>query len=332
MSDNIASLSAAAFQGDGNPLLGEAEKARGKHWAEEANCTEADVDLFFPIGDGPREDPMESAERLGLSLVQPMNLCASCPLHIAARCLVDSIERDDEWGIRGGLLASERSALRATWQQRIDQEAVDKALRGATAPLSKSGREAVIERFHAGACLYHSGSGRHTRESTQARLARTQEISADKLSGAELNYERCLTSPCLEQTKVHARSPLPVPETSMPHIAPNSCADLLAAIHAVAPAAVLARVYPKWQAVAHVFQDDFHRALIGWKNEMAVAHLVRQKFADVADWRSPHDFHLPTGRLYIAPGPTQTGFVPEDDLTFGLAPARFIEICEEKTR
>ncbi|MER5968543.1 WhiB family transcriptional regulator [Streptomyces sp. NPDC002055] len=149
MSANIKTLSGAAFQGDWNPLFREAEKARGKHWAEEANCINRDIGIFFPKGDHPREDPHEVAERLALSIVRPMKLCASCPLPVAARCLVDSIEHDDEWGIRGGLLASERSQLRATWQQRVDDKVVERALRGATAPLSTGEREAVIARFAA---------------------------------------------------------------------------------------------------------------------------------------------------------------------------------------
>lgn len=148
MSTDINTLSAAAFHGDWNPLFRESEKARGKHWAKEASCANRDIDdAFFPKGDGPREDLHEAAERLALSIVRPMNLCASCPLHVAARCLVDSIEHDDEWGIRGVLLASESSQLRLAWRQRVDDRVVERALRGATAPLSKGEREAIITRF-----------------------------------------------------------------------------------------------------------------------------------------------------------------------------------------
>jgi WhiB family redox-sensing transcriptional regulator len=153
MTSRIHSLAEAALQGVWEPLIIATQNVPGKHWAENANCANHDIAMFFPSGDGPREDPVEVGERLGDSLVQPLNLCASCPLPIAARCLIDSIERDDEWGIRAGLLASERSALRATWQQRVDEKAVESALRGATAPLSKGEREEVIARFAADPAL-----------------------------------------------------------------------------------------------------------------------------------------------------------------------------------
>ncbi|MFF7166842.1 WhiB family transcriptional regulator [Streptomyces sp. NPDC008086] len=153
MSTDIYELSEAARQGNWSPLLREAEKVPSKHWAEDANCAAEDTDTFLPFGDGPREDPEEVKEQLGSELVRPLNLCNSCPLPIAARCLVDSIRHDDEWGIRAGLLASERSALRATWKDRVDEKAVQGALRGATAPLTKNERKAVIERFVADPAL-----------------------------------------------------------------------------------------------------------------------------------------------------------------------------------
>lgn len=117
-------------------------------------------------------------------------------------------------------------------------------------------------------------------------------------------------------------------ETLMPQNKPafDPCADLRNAIHTVAPTAVLVRVYPVRRAVTHIFEADFQRALIGQKTEMAVTHMVRQKFDDAADWRLAHDFYLPTGTLYLSPEPYQKGYVPEDDLTFGLAPARLIAI------
>ena len=149
MKSHIYNLAEAALQGDWEPLITAAQNAPGKHWAEDANCANHDIEMFFPVGDGPREDPIEVGGRLGISLVRPLNLCASCPVPIAARCLIDSIKHDDEWGIRAGLLASERSVLRATWQQRVDERVVESALRGATAPLSKGEREEVIARFAA---------------------------------------------------------------------------------------------------------------------------------------------------------------------------------------
>ncbi|MBD0689402.1 WhiB family transcriptional regulator [Streptomyces sp. CBMA123] len=147
MRTTISDLSEAALRGNWGPLLRESEKARGKHWAENARCAGRDTNLFFPCGDGPHSEPVETVERLGLSLFRPLNLCAACPLATAARCLIESL-RDDEWfGIRGGLIASERSALRASWKQRVDEGAVGRALRGSTAALSKAERRAVVARF-----------------------------------------------------------------------------------------------------------------------------------------------------------------------------------------
>ncbi|MBD0688483.1 hypothetical protein BG452_04845 [Streptomyces sp. CBMA123] len=103
--------------------------------------------MFFPRGDGPQSEPVETVERLGLSLVGPLNLCAACPLTTAARCLIEALRDDEEFGIRGGLIASERSALRSRWQQRADKGAVVRALRGSTAALSKAERNEVIARF-----------------------------------------------------------------------------------------------------------------------------------------------------------------------------------------
>ncbi|MFF1420639.1 WhiB family transcriptional regulator [Streptomyces sp. NPDC058280] len=149
MSTDIYGLIGAAYQGDWSPLIRESEQIPGKHWAEQARCANYDTNIFVPLGDGPREDPEGVKDRLGISLNRPLNLCASCPLAVAARCLVESLKDDDEFGIRAGLLASERTMLRAAWQQRIDEGAVQGALHGSTAALSKVERGVVIARFAA---------------------------------------------------------------------------------------------------------------------------------------------------------------------------------------
>ncbi|MEV3853081.1 WhiB family transcriptional regulator [Streptomyces sp. NPDC050095] len=149
MSTDIYGLIEAAYQGDWSPLIEESRKAPGKHWAEEARCANQDINVFVPLGDGPHEDPDAVKDKLGISLNRPRNFCASCPLAVAARCLVESLKDDDEFGIRAGLLASERSALRAAWQNRAQEEAVQAALQGSTATLSKVERNAVIARFAA---------------------------------------------------------------------------------------------------------------------------------------------------------------------------------------
>lgn len=93
----VSHLAQSALQGDWNPLVGESRKASGKHWAEDAKCDGQDTEIFFPTGDGPQEDPVETAKRLRLALVKPLNLCASCPLATAARCLVESLRDNEEF-------------------------------------------------------------------------------------------------------------------------------------------------------------------------------------------------------------------------------------------
>lgn len=147
MSIDISSLIKAARQGNWLPLIEESKKAPGKHWAESARCTNQDINIFVPLADGPREDPESVIAKLGISLSRPRYLCASCPLAVAARCLVESLKDDDEYGIRGGLLAAERAELRREWQDRDTEKAVEGALRGCAATLTKPARDAVIARF-----------------------------------------------------------------------------------------------------------------------------------------------------------------------------------------
>ncbi|MEW2087813.1 WhiB family transcriptional regulator [Streptomyces sp. NPDC006682] len=147
MSTDISGLIEAAHRGNWLPLIEESKKAPGKHWAEYARCANQDINLFVPLADGPREEPDTVKAKLGVSLNRPRNLCASCPLAVAARCLVESLKDDDEYGIRGGLLASERAELRRAWQDRDIEKAVEGALRGCTADLTKPARDAVIARF-----------------------------------------------------------------------------------------------------------------------------------------------------------------------------------------
>ncbi|MFF9346684.1 hypothetical protein [Streptomyces sp. NPDC014734] len=96
--------------------------------------------------------------------------------------------------------------------------------------------------------------------------------------------------------------------------------------------AVLVRVYPERQSVTHLFGSDFFRMLIDRRTEEKLAHMVRINFDKAADWRRAHDFHIPTGALYITPEPNQTGYIPEDDKSFGLSPFRRIAIADGDCR
>ncbi|MEU3501698.1 WhiB family transcriptional regulator [Streptomyces hundungensis] len=147
MAAEISDLIKAARDGDWRPLLETAAQASGKHWAENARCSGQDPDLFTPLSDGPRQDPDEVRHLQGISLNRPLNFCASCPLAVAAQCLVESLRLDDEYGIRAGLLASERAGLRDAWKRRIDRAAVSAVLRGVPMVLSEAEREEVISQF-----------------------------------------------------------------------------------------------------------------------------------------------------------------------------------------
>ncbi|MFJ8625605.1 hypothetical protein ACIRD3_22525 [Kitasatospora sp. NPDC093550] len=99
------------------------------------------------------------------------------------------------------------------------------------------------------------------------------------------------------------------------------------AIRELVPTAILVRIFPERRAATYLFDPDFYRRPLGRKTEERVARMVRLAF-DGADWRLAHDFYLPTGELYLTPEPHQTGYIPEDDETFGLAPARLIAILD----
>lgn len=112
--------------------------------------------------------------------------------------------------------------------------------------------------------------------------------------------------------------------------AASPCSNLVDAIREIAPTAVLARVYPVSRSVTHLFESDFSRMLIDRQTEERVARLIRKAFGYAADWRRAHDFYLPAEALYLTPEPHRTGCVPEDDYSFGLAPARLIAISGGK--
>ncbi|MGX2994875.1 hypothetical protein JNUCC64_11345 [Streptomyces sp. JNUCC 64] len=114
----------------------------------------------------------------------------------------------------------------------------------------------------------------------------------------------------------------------MPQNDPKASArnSLGEAIENISPSTILVRIFPARRGTTYLFGSDFHRTFLDRELEAGAARLVRRAFGDVADWRLPHDFYLPTGELYLTPEPTQTGYVPEDDQSFGLAPARRIAI------
>ncbi|MFJ2818491.1 hypothetical protein [Streptomyces sp. NPDC087294] len=102
--------------------------------------------------------------------------------------------------------------------------------------------------------------------------------------------------------------------------------DIGAAIREIAPTAMLVRVYPERRSATHLFESDFYRILTDRRTEEKAARTVRSGFGKLADWRLAHDFYVPTRTLYLTPEPHQIGYIPEDDLSFGLSPVRRIAI------
>jgi hypothetical protein len=120
----------------------------------------------------------------------------------------------------------------------------------------------------------------------------------------------------------------------MPQIDPfdPAYANLRDAIHQIVPTTVLVRIFSANWAVTHLFEADFNRVSVYRETEDRVARMIKRMIGSAADWRHSHDFHLPTGKLYLTPEPHQKGFVPEDDFTFGLSPSRLIEIFGRNNR
>jgi WhiB family redox-sensing transcriptional regulator len=67
-------------------------------WAENALCAEVDPEIFFPVT-GQRDDGRKAKR-----------ICAKC--HVVDKCLEYGM--NVEFGIYGGLTASERARLRRT--------------------------------------------------------------------------------------------------------------------------------------------------------------------------------------------------------------------------
>lgn len=73
---------------------------RRESWTDDAACTTVPVEVFY----GSDEYPLTKKERL-----QAKDICLHCPVRL--RCLKDSLETREYWGIWGGLDERERRAL-----------------------------------------------------------------------------------------------------------------------------------------------------------------------------------------------------------------------------
>lgn len=70
-----------------------------EHWQERAACGGADVRIFYPSS--------------GAHTGEAKRICEPCP--VRAECLAFALERDEEWGVWGGLDPDERRALRTDY-------------------------------------------------------------------------------------------------------------------------------------------------------------------------------------------------------------------------
>ncbi|MEU4205332.1 WhiB family transcriptional regulator [Streptomyces sp. NPDC026294] len=134
----------AARNGQWSPLLDAAGHAHSKEWAGQAACASEEPEQFFPQGDAPGKSPdVVRGARKG-ELIRPLLLCAHCPTPVAARCLLEALELGSEYGIRAGLLASERTDIHHAWNNRVDAEKISAALRGNTAALSPAEESELV--------------------------------------------------------------------------------------------------------------------------------------------------------------------------------------------
>ena len=76
-------------------------------WQERASCRGVDAELFFPATD-------EEA-------VPAKAICGSCPVRMA--CLAFALERNEKFGVWGGLTERERGRLSPAAREQIAREA-----------------------------------------------------------------------------------------------------------------------------------------------------------------------------------------------------------------
>jgi len=76
-------------------------------WQTEASCRGVDAELFFP----PTEDESGTAKAI----------CETCPVRLA--CLAFSIERNERFGVWGGLTEKERARLSPAARESIRRQA-----------------------------------------------------------------------------------------------------------------------------------------------------------------------------------------------------------------
>ncbi|GII88226.1 hypothetical protein Ssi03_62160 [Sphaerisporangium siamense] len=72
----------------------------GPHWTNRAACKGQDPELFFEPAARSKEDP---------DVKRAKAICAGCP--VRRECLIDAVERKEQYGIWGGLTEREMRAI-----------------------------------------------------------------------------------------------------------------------------------------------------------------------------------------------------------------------------
>lgn len=150
MTRQIAPLVASARSGDWNPLVLASLETESRHWTDSAACAGRRTEDFFPDGDAFDRNPTvvkTRAQEAGNLLQRSLNTCARCPLATQARCLLEALEQEAAYGVRAGLLASEREDLHMGWKRRVRDRAVLSALNGVSTSLSQAEFKEAISRF-----------------------------------------------------------------------------------------------------------------------------------------------------------------------------------------
>ena len=80
-------------------------------WQERGSCRGVDAELFFPAS----EEEASPAKAI----------CETCPVRLA--CLAFAVERNERFGVWGGLTERERARLSPTARERIVREASEAA-------------------------------------------------------------------------------------------------------------------------------------------------------------------------------------------------------------
>jgi len=81
--------------GAAGPVLAAMEGVRPAHWSDRANCASTDPEIFFPEKGGTTRFAKK--------------VCRSCD--VRAECLEDALDRDERFGVRGGLSERERRSI-----------------------------------------------------------------------------------------------------------------------------------------------------------------------------------------------------------------------------